>query len=131
MQKYENFTIKKCRSFGYTFSLIFVLLSTYYLFNNIYFFIFFFVITSLFLLVSVIKPEKLKFLAFHWEKFGFFLGVFFSPIILSMVYVITIIPINIVIRLFRIDLIKQKKSSVKNTYWEENENKKVNFKNQY
>ena len=79
----------------------------------------------------MIKPEKLKFLAFHWEKFGFFLGFFFSPIILSMVYVITIIPINIVIRLFRIDLIKQKKFSVKNTYWEENENKKVNFKNQY
>ena len=131
MQKHENLTIKKCRSFGYTFSLIFVLLSTYYLFNNIYFFIFFFVISSLFLVVSVIKPEKLKFLAFYWEKFGLFLGVFFSPIILSIVYVITIIPINIVIRLFSIDLIKKKKSSVKNTYWEENENKKVNFKNQY
>ena len=30
-----------------------------------------------------------------------------------------------------VKLIKKKKSSVKNTYREENENKKVNFKNQY
>ena len=46
-----------------------------------------------------------------------FLGLIFSPIILLFVYLITIIPINFIIRFLRIDIINKRKSDKLKTYW--------------
>tara|TARA_X000000950_G_C13860596_1_gene638564 strand:- start:108 stop:503 length:396 start_codon:yes stop_codon:yes gene_type:complete len=131
MKNYTNFSVKKCKSFGYTFSFIFLIVSIYDFLNSKNFFFFFLILSSIFGLLSLIKPKSLSFIAFYWEKFGIYLGLLFSPLILTLVYFVTIIPINIIIRLLNIDLIQKNKSIIKDTYWEENKKKKINFKDQY
>ena len=106
--KFLNFPIIKCKNFGYTFSIIFGLLALL----DIYFFTkhypLYITLSILLLIISAKKPELLKPFGFYWEKFGILLGTIFSPIILTFVYIITIIPINLLIRILRIDLIKIK-----------------------
>jgi len=131
MKDYENFSKNKCKSFGFTFSFVSFVLSIYYFFNSKYFFLIFLSLSSILILLSFTKPISLKFFAFYWERLGVYLGIFFSPIILSLVYLITIIPINLVIRLLNIDLLKKKKSLKKGTYWEINKRKDVNFRDQF
>ena len=66
-----------------------------------------------------------------WDKFGEFLGIIFSPIILFLVYLITMVPINLMIRFFNIDIIQKNKSKKCQSYWIDANNKKINFKNQF
>ena len=51
-----------------------------------------------------------------WEKFGILIGKFISPMVLILIYLITIIPINIILRIFRIDLLKKKATLSKEEY---------------
>ena len=103
--KFINFPISKCKNFGYTFSIIFGLAALFdiYFFNQHY--LIYIALSTLLLIISAKKPELLKPFGFYWEKFGLLLGTIFSPIILTFVYIITIIPINLLIRTLGIDLI--------------------------
>lgn len=129
--KFINFPISKCKNFGYTFSIIFGLLALL----DIYFFIkhyfIFITLSILLLIISAKKPELLKPFGFYWEKFGLLLGTIFSPIILTFVYIITIIPINLLIRILGIDLIKIKISKGPKSYWKRRSDNKINFKEQF
>ena len=109
----ENFSEKKCKNFGYTFTLIFFTLTVYDYYFYSFIFIFYFFVGLSFLFFSIFKPRNLRFFGFYWERFGFFLGKFFSPIILTMVYVLTILPINMILRILNIDLIGVKFSKKK------------------
>ncbi len=129
LKKYKDFSIKKCKNFGYTFSIIFLIIGIYSFINSNYFL--FIYLSLFFFLITIIKPSFYKFFGFYWEKFGFFLGKFFSPVILIIVYLITIMPINIIFRLLRVDILKKKKSNTINSYWEIRKNKKINFTDQF
>ena len=78
----KDYSIKKCKNFGYTFSTIFSLLSIYSYFVVSSFFIPFVILTLSLFLLTKFHPQSFKFLGFYWEKLGYFLGKFFSPIIL-------------------------------------------------
>ena len=108
MKKYTSYPLNKCKNFGYTFAIIFLLLSVYFIILNKNFIVFFF-LSLVLTLISIFFPKILQLPSFYWEKFGYFLGTIFSPIILFFIYVITIIPINLIIRTFKIDLLKKKK----------------------
>ena len=109
MKNFKEYSEHKCKNFGFTFSIIFFLLALYNYVNDLFFFEIASALFILFLILTKVRPSIFKFLAFYWEKFGIILGLFFSPIILSFVYLITIMPINLLIRVLGIDLIKKKK----------------------
>ena len=129
--KFITFPISKCKNFGYTFSIIFGLAALFdiYFFNQHY--LIYIALSTLLLIISAKKPELLKPFGFYWEKFGLLLGTIFSPIILTFVYIITIIPINLLIRTLGIDLIKKKISKDPKSYWEPRSDNKINFKEQF
>lgn len=127
----ENFSEKKCKNFGYTFTLIFFTLTVYDYYFYSFIFIFYFFVGLSFLFFSIFKPRNLRFFGFYWERFGYFLGKFFSPIILTMVYVLTILPINMILRILNIDLIGVKFSKKKKSYWERRTKKNINFREQF
>ncbi len=131
MSSFSDFSEKKCKNFGYTFAVIFLLLGFYDYFAYLKFFLIYFSISVVCIMISLFKPHFLKFLGFYWEKFGILLGRFFSPIILGFVYILTIIPINIIIRLLRIDLINKEFNLKKSSYWIKNKSKKINFEDQF
>ena len=122
---------KKFKNFGYTFSIIFFLLGIYDFFKINNYFILYFVIFLILTIVTLKFYYLLKYPSILWEKLGIFLGLIFSPIILLFVYLITIMPINLVIRFLRIDIINKRKSDKLKTYWIKPEKKKINFSNQF
>tara|TARA_Y100000589_G_scaffold30494_1_gene25518 strand:+ start:2879 stop:3268 length:390 start_codon:yes stop_codon:yes gene_type:complete len=122
---------KKIKNFGYTFSIIFFLLGIYNFFKINNYFVLYFVIFLILTIVTLKFYYLLKYPSILWEKLGIFLGLIFSPIILLFVYLITIMPINLVIRFLRIDIINKRKSDKLKTYWIKPEKKKINFSNQF
>ena len=128
----EEDSIKKCKNFGFTFSLIFFLIFLYNFFfmskNLAYYFL---ALSVFFSILTYLRPNLLRFLSDAWEKFGLFLGKFFSPVILTLIYLLTIIPINFIVRIFRIDLINKEVSNKCKSYWIKREDSKVNFKDQF
>ncbi len=131
MKNFKEYSEHKCKNFGFTFSIIFFLLALYNYVNDLFFFEIALALFILFLILTKVRPSIFKFLAFYWEKFGIILGLFFSPIILSFVYLVTIMPINLIIRVLGIDLIKKKKDRKIRSYWELRKNDINNFKDQF
>ena len=131
MKNFKEYPEHKCKNFGFTFSIIFFLLALYSYANDLFFFKIALALFILFLILTKVRPSIFKFLAFYWEKFGIILGLFFSPIILSFVYLVTIMPINLIVRVLGIDLIKKKKNRKIRSYWQLRKNDINNFKDQF
>ncbi len=127
---FSSYPTKKSKNFGYTFALISFLVFLYFFFNGVLNYSFLLISFSL-TLVTILKPNFLSPFSFLWDKFGLLIGMFVTPIILCLVYLITIIPINIFLRIFSIDLLKKKKNVKINSYWIERKNKNINFKKQF
>ena len=131
MSSYKNFSEKKCKNFGYTFAVLFFCLGIYDFFYHSFLFEFYIFLSIIFLCFTIFLPTKLKIFGYSWEKFGIFLGIIFSPIILSFVYIITIIPVNLIIRIMNLDLIQKNFEYKKQSYWHIHEDKKINFRDQF
>ena len=131
LKKIYEFPLKKCKNFGYTFSVLFLLITCYFFFKNNSLFPLFISISTIFFLLTFFLPSYLRLLAFYWEKFGILLGKVFSPIILVLVYIITILPINLILRIFSIDLLKRRINNKVKSYWIKRLDNKINFRNQF
>ena len=66
-----------------------------------------------------------------WEKFGLLLGKLFSPIILTIIYMFTIMPIKLILKIFSVDLINKKKNISLKSYWIEKDKHSTDFRNQF
>ena len=98
------------KSFGLTFSIIFFI---FFLINIFYFYSLqnsiLLLSFSLFLLViSLYKPNIFYLLNKLWMNFGFVLFKIINPFILLIVYVVSIIPIGLIMKLFRYNPLKIK-----------------------
>ena len=106
------------KSFGLTFSIIFFI---FFLINIFYFYSLqnsiLLLSFSLFLLViSLYKPNIFYLLNKLWMNFGFVLFKITNPFILLIVYVVSIIPIGLIMKLFRYNPLKIK-SKKRKTFW--------------
>ncbi len=130
-KRFREYPIKKCKNFGFTFCTLFFILALYEFlsFSNVN--KFFLATTATLFFLTLKFPECFRFLGFYWEKFGYFLGRFFSPIILTLVYFFTIIPINLILRIFGIDILKKNIDRNKKSYWVDQNEKTTDFKNQF
>ena len=107
--------LKTNKAFGLMFALIFLVIF-FFLDNNFFKILFlsiFFttLIISLFFDNFLSKPKK------YWIKFGFFLGKIISPIIISFIYFFVVFPTNIILRVFRKDILDTKLDTKKESYW--------------
>lgn len=130
-EEIKSYPIKKSKNFGYTFSTIFALVSIYFYYRVGYIYFELLSATIILFLVSIFSPSFLKIFSYYWDKFGILLGKFFSPIILVSVYFITIIPINLICRLFSVDLINKKKNNSLQTYWVKKKQTEFKFRDQF
>tara|TARA_B100000965_G_C19040074_1_gene519053 strand:+ start:68 stop:472 length:405 start_codon:yes stop_codon:yes gene_type:complete len=131
LKKNEEEVLRKSKNFGYTFSIIFLLTFLYSFFFSKISSYYFLALSLLILFLTVIKPNLFSLFSNIWEKFGLLLGRVFSPLILALIYLITIIPINLIVRILRIDLINKKLSNKVKSYWIIRKDSKVNFKDQF
>jgi len=119
------------RNFGLVFATAFLIISLYPLWfgKNIHLwacitaFIFFFF--AIFLPKALIVPNKL------WFKLGSFLGAIVSPIVMGMIFFLTVTPTGMIMRLLGKDILNQKmKKSVK-SYWVKRKEIVDSMKNQF
>ena len=107
--------LKTNRAFGLMFALIF--LAIFFFLNNSFLKIlflsicFFTLIISLFFVNLLSKPKE------YWIKLGYFLGKIISPIIISFIYFVVVFPTNIILKIFKKDILDTKIDRQQKSYW--------------
>ena len=127
--QYKNLSNKKTNNFVITLSLVIIIVQL--LFFSIYE-INVYLISLLFILniLNILKKNTIRFLAHYLNIFGTIIGKFTSPILLSIIYIISILSVNLIFRLFGFDTLNRKVSLKTKSYWMKSE-KKIKFKDQF
>ena len=119
------------RSFGITLGVIITLIFLY--FNTFHEWMLLPILIlglSLFFL-GIFYPRILTYPNIIWFKFGLFLGKIISPIVMSIIFIVTIIPIGFFMKLLKKDLLLMKFDASQSSYWVNKEEKKTTMSDQY
>ena len=120
--------------FGILFSIIFAIVSLYFLYLNEYlFFISFLFISILILILGIYKPNLLSFFSNSWLLIGKIMGYLISPLILGIMFFFIITPISIFFKIIKRDELKIKNTKALSN-WLPRQNKKIekdSFKDQF
>jgi Mg2+/Co2+ transporter CorB len=119
------------RSFGVVFSIFFLIISLYPLTNSKGIHIWALILSVLFLFLAFVAPKSLSLLNKLWFKFGILLGSIISPIVMALIYFLTVLPTGIIMRLLKKDLLNQKIEKNSNSYWIHRSEKMNSMKNQF
>jgi hypothetical protein len=119
------------RSFGIVFSIVFLVVALYPLFNSGNFRIWSLVVSTIFLLLAFASPKMLTLPNKLWFKFGILLGSIVAPIVMALVYFFTVLPTGLIMRLLGKDLLKQKLDKNSKSYWIERSEPMGSMKNQF
>ena len=119
------------KSFGVIFSIVFLIVSLYPLINSEGLRIWALAVSIIFFLLAFAVPKILSVPNQLWFKFGLLLGSIIAPIVMAMIYFITVLPTGIAMRLLDKDLLKQKLDKNAKSYWIERTEPMGSMKNQY
>ena len=119
------------KSFGIVFSFVFFLIGLFPLINSEGIRVWALLIAAVFLLLAFILPNLLSFPNKLWFKFGILLGSIIAPIIMALVYFLTVLPTGLIMRLLGKDLLKQKLDKNAKSYWIERSELMGSMKNQF
>ena len=123
--------ISSNRSFGVVFFIFFLILSLFPLLKNNQVNFYFLVTAIVFLALGLSNAKILTPLNKYWIKFGDILGKFVSPIIMFLIYFFTVFPINLLLRLFKKDVMYLKLHKKNKSYWIKKEVNDTNMNNQF
>ena len=119
------------RNFGYIMSAIFFLVAIYPLLFNSSLRIWSLIISVALLLCSFLYRKILKFPSIIWFKFGILLHILFSPIILFVVYILSIVVTGFILKIFKKDPLNKKFNKNLKSYWINKEKKDINIEEQH
>ena len=119
------------KTFGYFFSILFLLFSFYPLFYDGKIIIWAFVISFIILIITFRFSSLLKIPNRLWTKLGLLLGYIISPVVFFAIYVITFYPIGFIIKIFKFDILNKKIDMKKKTYWIKRVSKMQSLKRMY
>jgi len=119
------------KSFGVIFSTVFLIVALYPLITSAGLRIWALVVSIILFLLAFLAPKVLLLPNKLWFKFGMLLGSIVAPIVMALVYFITVLPIGFIMRLLRKDLLKQKLDKNSKSYWIERIEPIGSMKNQF
>jgi hypothetical protein len=119
------------KSFGIVFSIVFSIVALYPLINGDSFRVWALIISVIFLLLAYVAPNILGIPNKLWFKFGILLGSIIAPIVMALVYFLTVLPTGLIMRLLGKDLLKQKLDKNAKSYWLERSEPMGSMKNQF
>jgi len=85
--------------------------------------------SSVFLIITIIRPNLFTFLNKLWIQFGILLGKIISPIVMGLVFFFVVTPIGILIRILKKDVMGLKR--VDSSYWINREDKVQSMRKQF
>ena len=116
--KFSAITLPSNRKFGAFCTTVFLLAGVFFLAKSLIIACTVFVIAAAFLVVTLLKPERLLTLNRLWAKLGILLGRIVTPVILGMVFFGLFTPISILMKLLRRDELRLKLSD-RESHWKE------------
>ena len=119
------------KSFGLVFSFVFLIVSLYPLINSEGIRLWALIVSAVLLLLAFMMPNVLLLPNKLWFKFGMLLGSIIAPIIMALVYFLTVLPTGLIMRLLGKDLLKQKLDKNAKSYWIERSESIGSMKNQF
>ena len=119
------------KSFGVVFSIVFLIVSLYPLINSESLRIWALVVSIIFFLLAFLAPKILVLPNKLWFNFGLLIGSIVAPIVIILVYFVTVVPTGLIMRLLGKDLLKQKLDKNAKSYWIEREEPMGSMKNQF
>jgi len=124
-----NIKRKNNITFGMLFFVFFLFIGLYPLVSSEPIRIWSVIVSLVFLIITIIKPNLFTFLNKLWVKFGFLLGKIISPIVMGLVFFFVVTPIGILVRIFKKDFIGLKIGA--SSYWINREDKLQSMKKQF
>ena len=119
------------KSFGFVFSVVFLIVALYPLTNSETLRIWALIISIIFFLLAFLAPNILVLPNKLWFKFGLLLGSIIAPIVMAFVYFVTVLPTGLIMRILGKDLLKQKLDQNAKSYWIKRSEPMGSMKNQF
>ena len=119
------------KSFGVVFSAVFLIVALYPLTNFQEVHVWAIIVSAIFLLLAFVAPKTLILPNKLWFKFGILLGSIIVPIVMALVYFVTVLPASLIMRLLGKDLLKQKLDKNAKSYWIDRSEPMGSMKNQF
>ena len=85
----------------------------------------------IFLALALVRPAVLTPLNKIWFRFGLLLGKIVTPIVMSLVFFLTVLPTGIIMRLLGKDLLNRKIDRSAPSYWVERKDPAGSMRNQF
>lgn len=118
------------RSFGFVFSIVFLLIALWPLLNNSEIRVWSLIISAIFLILGFLNSMLLNPLNILWFKFGLLLGKIISPLVMGLIFFCVVTPIGILMKIFMKDLLKLKFNN-ENSYWVDKNGPKSKMSDQF
>ena len=116
-------------TFGILFFIFFLIVGLYPLVSVGVIRIWSVVLSLVFLIITIIRPNLFIFLNRSWIQIGIFLGKIISPVIMSLVFFFVVTPIGILVRILKKDVMGLKREA--SSYWINREDKLQSMKKQF
>ncbi len=112
-----NLDKKSLRKFSITMAIAFLIITFIIFIRHRYSPIPTFIISAIFFISAFTIPTLLRPIYFLWMKFAFILSWINTRVILFIIFYLIFMPIGLVMKLFRVDLLDRKIDKNKNSYW--------------
>ena len=129
MKNSINIKNKDNITFGVLFFILFLIIGIYPLKSRGVIRIWSVVLSSLFLIITIIRPNLFTFLNRLWIQFGILLGKIISPVVMGLVFFFVVTPIGILVRILKKDVMGLKRGV--SSYWINREDKVQSMKKQF
>jgi len=129
MKNLVNIKPKDNITFGILFFIFFLIIGLYPLKSGGVIRIWSIILSLIFLIITIIKPNLFTYLNRLWIKFGMLLGKIISPIVMGLVFFFVVTPIGILVRVLKKDVMGLKRGA--SSYWINREDKIQSMKKQF
>ncbi|WP_170359746.1 MULTISPECIES: SxtJ family membrane protein [Ruegeria] len=119
------------RNFGFVFAFVFTIIGLWPLIHSGGLRYWSLIIAAAFVLITLLRPSLLSGANRLWTKFGLLLGAIVAPIVMALVYFLTVTPTGLIMRALGKDLLRQKLDKGTNTYWIERAENVGPMRNQF
>jgi hypothetical protein len=129
MKKPDKNNKKNNIFFGILFFIFFLIIGLYPLISNGPIRIWSVILSLVFLIITIIRPNLFTYLNRLWIKFGILLGKIISPIVMGLVFFCVVTPIGALVRILKKDIMGLKRGTT--SYWINREDKLQSMKKQF
>ena len=129
MKNLVNIKLKDNITFGILFFIFFLIIGLYPLKSGGVIRIWSIILSLIFFIITIIRPNLFTYLNRLWIKFGMLLGKIISPIVMGLVFFFVVTPIGILVRVLKKDVMGLKRGAP--SYWINREDKIQSMKKQF